>query len=125
MLQWIFAAVVTLLYVAVDLVDIHVIRSVFERHGYVARTAATFVDGTALYSLLVDVFTMCRKCSVSSVISHLNTDTAAELLLNLLLNLYDVSVSLLSFHIIYRPNVPSTISHSCIYTELCNNVTTR
>ena len=98
-----------MLCVAVDLVDIHVIRSVFERHGYVDRTATTFIDGTALYSLLVDVFTMCRKCSVSSVVSQLNTDTSAELLLNLFLNLYDMSVSLLSFHAIRRLNVPSTI----------------
>jgi len=74
----------------VDLVDIHVIRSVFERHGYVGPMVDTVIDSTALYSLLVDVFTMSRKGSVSSVMSQLNADTAAELLLNLLLNLYDV-----------------------------------
>lgn len=74
----------------VDLVDIHVVRSVFERHGYVGCMVNTVIDSTGLYSLLVDVFTMSRKCSVSSVMSQLNADTAAELLLNLLLNLYDV-----------------------------------
>ncbi|KAK2194144.1 hypothetical protein NP493_2g13047 [Ridgeia piscesae] len=74
-----------------DLVDIHVIRSVFERHGYVGPMVDTVIDSTALYSLLVDVFTMSRKGSVSSVMSQLNADTAAELLLNLLLNLYDVN----------------------------------
>lgn len=63
------------------------LMTVLERHGYGVRADGN-IRCQALYTLLKDVFLAGRQMT-HPLSTKINADTSAELLLNLLLNLYD------------------------------------
>ncbi len=71
---------------AVDLVELSTVEGVFERHGYPASRDSV-IDAPGLYSILVDVFVLTRNTEVTR---NINKEQTAELVLNWILNLYDV-----------------------------------
>ena len=64
--------------------DLHTISSVFERHGYGAHTDLT-MDLLELDSILTDI---CRKTKKDRL-AVFDPDLTAELMLNVLLNMFD------------------------------------
>ena len=73
-----------------DLVDVRSINSVFDRHGYLHQND-TVIDCPNLYSVLVDIFNMTRKQALNAgPYAKMSPENTAELVLNWLLNLYDM-----------------------------------
>ncbi len=70
----------------VDFVDLPTVEGVFERHGFPA-SQDTIVDASGLYNILVDIFLLIRNTESTR---NKNKEQSAELLLNWILNLYDV-----------------------------------
>ena len=81
----------------VDLVDVHVVSCALERvvaaAGRRDDVAAGVVDGATLLALLEAVFETSRRRSVSAAAARLRPAASAEVLLGLLLRLYDRSVA--------------------------------
>jgi hypothetical protein len=74
---------------AVDMIELSTLSMVLERHGQgVGSAEMSSMRCPALLKLLTDLFTLCRK-SAPTIAGAVNADTAAELLQNFLLNLYD------------------------------------
>ena len=79
-----------------DLVELTTVEGVFERHGFPA-SKDTFIDAPVLYSILVDIFVLTRNTETTR---NINKEQTAELVLNWILNLYDVYVlSVFKFHV--------------------------
>ena len=73
---------------SVDLVELATVEGVFERHGFPA-SRDSFVDAPTLYNILLDIFVLTRNTDATR---RIDKEQAAELLLNWILNLYDVYV---------------------------------
>ena len=73
---------------SVDLVELTTVEGVFERHGFSANRDP-FVDAPSLYNVLLDIFVLTRYTDATR---RIDKEQAAELLLNWMLNLYDVYV---------------------------------
>ena len=74
---------------SVDLVELATVEGVFERHGF-PGSRDSFVDAPGLYNILLDIFVLTRNTDATR---RIDIEQAAELLLNWMLNLYDVYVS--------------------------------
>ncbi len=62
------------------------IEGVFECHGYPASAESAALDAPSLYSILLETFSLSR----GKYVTHFNKHQAAEILLNWVLNLYNM-----------------------------------
>ena len=68
--------------------ELATVEGVFERHGFPASRDKV-VDAPGFYRILVDIFVLTRNTEAPG---NVNNEQSAELVLNWILNLYDVYV---------------------------------
>ncbi len=67
-------------------VQLNTIEGVFERHGYPASSEGAALDAPSLYNVLLEIFSLSR----GRYAAHFDKHQAAEILLNWVLNLYNM-----------------------------------